>query len=218
MIGTSAVIALGGTSLLASPAAAADSEYDKHKKAIDEAQKKQREIRTGRPSANGWEMENATDKGGSVWTRPVPATEFDIATRIGEVEAVLVHVVQRFHYEIDTLRAGDVIGWQDPNQVNTKLPESNQASGTAVAIRPGSYPPGVRGGFFPHEKIVVRDILAELGGVVRWGGDDTKPYEALFYIDVPPDDHRLANIAADVQSSRKEPGSGAGTPGRVTSD
>lgn len=174
-------------------------------------------IHTGKPSANGWEMQKATDAAGDVWTRPLPGTGMALAVRLGDVERVLVHVVRRFHYEIDTLRPGDVVGWRRPAEVKARRPESNHASGTAVAIRPGSYPPGARGGFFSPELTVIRDILAELRGVVRWGGDDATSDEALFYIGVPPGDPALAAVAAQIEGWRTEPGAGAGAPVDVLS-
>ncbi|MFJ8440060.1 hypothetical protein [Kitasatospora griseola] len=82
------------------------------------------------------------------------------------------------------------------------LAESNQSSGTAVQIRPGSYPSGVRGGFYPLEVLTIRDILADCEGVVRWGGDDRVPDESLFYVDVAP----------TTGGSRTSPGSSASGP------
>src|SRR3954452_15266669 len=118
-------------------------------------------VRSGVLSRNGWEMEKVADDHGHIYTRPVPGTPLDgVRIRMGEVETVLVHVIRRFHYEIDELRKGDVIGWRTPHAVNRALAESNQASGTAVQIRPGFYPAGAHGGFFDHQLLVIRDILA----------------------------------------------------------
>ncbi|WP_432191510.1 hypothetical protein [Streptomyces sp. bgisy027] len=169
-------------------------------------------VSTGRPSLNGWEMENSADDGGEIWTRPVLGTPLDdVQVRMGEVETVLVHVVQRFHYEIDQLRRGDVEGWRHPGTVRKGLAESNLASGTAVHIRPGFYPSGLQGGFFPNQLVIVRDILADCEGVVRWGGDDRKPDEALFYVDVPPGDERLVRVANKIRLWAATPGRGAGS-------
>lgn len=168
---------------------------------------------TGRPSPNGWEMEKVTDGGGTIWSRPVPGTPLEgVTVRIGAPEAVLVHVIRRFHYEIDELRKGDVVGWRRPGAVRKGLPEGNQAFGTAVRIHPGHYPRGVKGGFFPQQEVVIRDILAELDGVVRWGGDDRKPDESLFYLAVKPGDRRPAGVVARLGRWRETPASGAGAP------
>ncbi|CAM5553536.1 hypothetical protein [Streptomyces afghaniensis 772] [Streptomyces afghaniensis] len=184
--------------------------------ALRSAQDRTRRVLAGSRSHNGWEMENVADDGGTVYTRPVPGTPLKgIAVRMGDVETVLVHLVRRFHYEVDGLRRGDVAGWHDPSGVGKGRPESNLASGTAVRIRPGFYPRGARGGFFPQQEVVIRDILAELDGVVRWGGDDPTPDESLFSIDVRPGDKRLAEVAARIRGWQLEPGAGAGAPVNV---
>lgn len=59
--------------------------------------------------------------------------------------------------------------------------------------------------------VVIRDILAELDGVVRWGGDDRKPDEALFYLTVGPGDRRLSEIAARLRRWDQQPDAGPGT-------
>ncbi|WP_369686988.1 hypothetical protein [Streptomyces somaliensis] len=139
-------------------------------------------------------METAADQGGSIATRPVPGTPVTgFQVRLGAVETVLVHLIRRFHYEIAELQPGEVVGWTAPDELQG--PARNLASGTAVRIRPGHYPPGVRGGFFPLELAVIRDVLTELDGVVRWGGDDRTVDEALFYLAVGPDHTRLEAIA-----------------------
>ncbi|MFE1252543.1 twin-arginine translocation signal domain-containing protein [Streptomyces fungicidicus] len=218
--GVAAAATLPFSEYLASPAHAADR-YAEPKHVRDAARRalaRHKRTRSGKPSPNGWEMELAADKGGSVWTRPVPGTPVEgVAVRIGDVETVLVHVVRRFHYEVDELRGGDVVGWRSPGTVRRGLAEANQASGTAVQIRPGHYPSGVKSGFFAPQQLVIRDILAELEGVVRWGGDDKKPDESLFYVAVKPDSPLLAEVAGKLRGWREEPGKGAGGPVDVQS-
>ncbi|WP_328871579.1 hypothetical protein OHT76_16445 [Streptomyces sp. NBC_00287] len=213
--GATAVATLPFSEYLASPAHAAGryAEPEHVRDAARRALARAKRTKSGKPSPNGWEMELATDKGGAVWTRPVPGTPIEgVAVRIGDVETVLVHVIRRFHYEVDELRKGDVVGWRSPNAVRRGLAESNQASGTAVQIRPGHYPSGVKGGFFTPQQLVIRDILAELEGVVRWGGDDKRPDESLFYLDVKPDSPLLAKVVRKLRGWQEEPGKGAGGP------
>lgn len=209
LAGAGAVLAVGGTAFLTRPATAADSKHRRNKANALRAQ--QKSVHTGETSLNGWEMQTSANSAGDIWTRPVPGTRAEVDVRIGTVEYVLVHLVQRFHYEIRELRAGDVTGWCAPERVQKRLPESNRASGTAVAILPGHYPPGVTGGFHPLELTVLRDILAELGGTVRWGGDDRTPDESLFYVAAAPKDALLAQVASRVKGWRKSPGTGPGT-------
>ncbi|MEV0924287.1 hypothetical protein AB0I99_04000 [Streptomyces spongiicola] len=202
-----------GSQALSLPAQAAGNgpEPDRFRKEIRRMQERNERVMTGLASKNGWEMEKVADAHGHIYTRPVPGTPLDgVQMRMAEVETVLMHVISRFHYEIDALRKGDVVGWRKPGSVRKGIAESNLASGTAVQIRPGSYPSGARGGFYPMEEFVVRDILAECEGVVRWGGDDNRPDESLFYIDVPPDDERLAKVAAKIRDWNYTPGRGSG--------
>lgn len=217
--GAAAVATLPLSRFLSSAYAAAGGPVPSRvRDAVSSAQDRTRRVLAGTRSRNGWEMENVADDGGSVYTRPVPGTPLaGVAVRMGDVETVLVHLVRRFHYEIDPLRKGDVTGWHAPSDVRKGRPESNLASGTAVRVRPGTYPAGVRGGFFPQQEVVIRDILAELDGVVRWGGDDRTPDESLFSLDVRPGDKRLAQVAARIRGWQLEPGAGAGAPVNVLS-
>ncbi|MFD9029742.1 hypothetical protein ACFVZW_01055 [Streptomyces sp. NPDC059567] len=159
--------------------------------------------RSGR-TANGW----------SVLDDPqafrIEGSDVVVALRGGEVATVLLHVARRFHYEIDTLTAGEIAGHTVSRTVKEAY-ESNYLSGTAIAIRPGGYPVGARDGFFSHELVVVRDILAECEGVVRWGGDEATPKESHFQIDVKPGDARLKALAARINGWSEAPSKGAGT-------
>ncbi|MEU3619338.1 hypothetical protein ABZ725_44655 [Streptomyces sp. NPDC006872] len=133
-----------------------------------------------------------------------------MALRIGAAATVLVHVVRRYHYEIDTLAHGEVIGFR-PADRTLKGYATNHASGTAVAIRPTWYPDGAKDGLFPHQLATVRDILEECQDVVAWGGDFRHPNESHFQIDVPPSDARLKRLADRIRGWEETPGQGAGT-------
>lgn len=207
--------AIGGAVVPALYAASAQSATDPRalrlQAAIRRIRARNDRVLTGRPSVNGWEMERVADDRGNIHGRDVVGTDLrGVQVRLGDVEAVLFHVVRRFHYEIDELRAGDVVGWRAPAAVRRREPESNLASGTAVRIRPGHYPAGVRGGFFPLQEAVIRDILASLDGVVRWGGDDPRPDESLFSVDVPPGDARLMAVGARLRGAEELPAARVG--------
>ncbi|MEL3945543.1 hypothetical protein [Streptomyces sp. LNU-CPARS28] len=165
-------------------------------------------------SANGWTVETRSNSVSTVWTRPVAGTGLEVDVRIGDVEAILVHVVRRFHYEIEEIPRVDLSGWQPLGKVSRDVPASNLASGTAVRIRPGSR---VKGGFFPLQEVVLRDVLADCEGVVRWAGDDEAVDESLFYVDVGPDDERVRRVADKFRAAEATPGRGAGAPVDVQS-
>ncbi|MFF1375696.1 hypothetical protein [Streptomyces sp. NPDC058308] len=164
----------------------------------------------GRLSENGWPVEEGADRGGAIWTRPVPGSPLSVPLRLGDVSTVLVHVVRRYHYEIDSLRPDEVMGFIPPSRAPRGY-ATNHSSGTALAIRPGWYPPGARGGLIEHHVAVVRDILAECRGVVAWGGTFQTPDESHFHIAVPPSDPRLRHVARRIHGWADVPGAGAGT-------
>lgn len=55
------------------------------------------------------------------------------------------------------------------------------------------------------------DVLAELQGVVRWGGDTESPEESAFFIEVPPGSAKLALVAETLGQWSITPGKGAWT-------
>ncbi|MEU8538762.1 hypothetical protein AB0C52_02005 [Streptomyces sp. NPDC048717] len=208
-----AAAALPYAEALASPAYAAEPRTYTFPEAVRagvaRAKARNERLLTGARSAGGWPMETAADQGGSIATRPVPGTPLaGLQLRSGAPESVLVHLVRRFHYEIAALQPGEAVGWSAP--AGLRGAARALASGTAVRIRPGHYPPGTEGGFFPVELAVLRDILAELGGVVRWGGDDRNVDESLFYLTVGPDDAKLASVAERIRVGAPTSGQSAG--------
>lgn len=158
-------------------------------------------------SANGWPLEQQANHISTVWTRPVPGSGLEVDIRIGDAEAILLHVVRRFHYEVEQLHSVDIAGWQAIDELTKNAPESNLASGTAVRIRPGA---AAQGSLFPLQEVVVRDILADCGGVVRWGGDDNPVDDSLFYLDRGPNSHEVRDLARKLRHGEVTTGQGAG--------
>jgi hypothetical protein len=160
---------------------------------------------SGARSANGWpvlkEARSFTIEGSG---RSVRLAD-------GDASVILLHVARRFHYEVDQLRAGDVTGHVTGRAVAEDY-ESNYLSGSALAIRPHAYPVGVKGGLYPMELVVVRDILAELDGVVAWGGDFATPKESHFEIAYKPGHPKVKGVARTIRGWMSGPGNeGAGT-------
>ncbi|MEV7186129.1 M15 family metallopeptidase [Kitasatospora sp. NPDC093102] len=210
-LGIGMVVASGGGSAFAVGAQAEPTAGEPGGSApVPEAlRKEQARVKTGKPSANGWEMENVVDDHGSVWTQPIAGSGVTVALRTGDVATVLTHVIRRFNYEIAMLGPDEVIGYREPGSFPTRH-ESNHASGTAVDIRPDWYPLGATDGYFAHQLEVLRDILADCEGVVRWGGDLKPVDQGHFQIDVPPGDQRLKAVADKIRRWNDEPGAGAG--------
>lgn len=158
-------------------------------------------------SENGWTIQANADLDSQVWTRSVAGTGLSVPVWIGDVEAILLHVIRRFHYEIEEIQPNDLVGWTPASKVRKRGPESNLASGTAVRIRPGAR---AKGGFFPLQELVLRDILADCDGLVRWGGDDREVDESLFSIAAGPRDERVSAVGARLRGWETSPGEGAG--------
>ncbi|MEH0399367.1 hypothetical protein ACIRVI_13995 [[Kitasatospora] papulosa] len=156
---------------------------------------------------NGWPVQANTDRDTQVWTRAVSGTGLSVPVWIGAPEAILLHVVRRYHYEVEGIRREELVGWQAADGLEAGAPESNLSSGTAVRVRPGA---SARGSLFPLQETVVRDILADCGGVVRWGADDTRADESLFYLDAGPRDPRVDTLAERIRLGEATPGRGAG--------
>jgi hypothetical protein len=123
----------------------------------------------------------------------------------GDAATILLHISRRFHYEIDELRKGDVHGHTAVRKIAQPY-ESNYLSGSAMAIRPDSYPVGVRGGYYPQQLLVIRDILAELDGAAVWGGDFQVPKEAHFEIAHQPGHPKVTGAARKIRSWTDGPG------------
>ncbi|MFG3406939.1 hypothetical protein [Streptomyces sp. NPDC048142] len=158
---------------------------------------------------NGWPVQANADHDTQVWTRAVAGTGLHVPVWIGDPEAILLHVVRRYHYEVAEIRSGELTGWQKAGGADTTSPGANTASGSAVRIRPGASAPG---SLFPLERTAVRDIVADCAGVVRWGGDDDRADESLFYLDAGPRDPRVRALADRLRESEAAPGQGAGHP------
>ncbi|MCC8250068.1 hypothetical protein [Saccharothrix luteola] len=169
------------------------------------------------PAASAAPPANPFARPDDLATYPVEGSNASVTLLSGPSAVVLLHVARRFHYEVGTLGADDITGYAEP-PAGTPF-AADYRSGTAIAIRPASYPAGATGGLFPHEVAIVRDVLAECEGVVRWGGDSRKtPKEGHFRVDVKPDDPALARVAGKIGGWTAAPDRGAPadpfTPGR----
>ncbi|MEU8980257.1 hypothetical protein [Streptomyces sp. NPDC048309] len=155
-------------------------------------------------SANGWPVLEQAER------FAVEGSGRTVELAKGDAAVILLYVARRFHYEIAPLREGDVLGHRRSRRIRERH-ESNQLSGTALTIRAHAYPAGVRGGLYPNELLVVRDILAELDGSVVWGGDLRSPKESHFEIALKPGHPKVKGVARRIGAWNAGPGDeGAG--------
>ncbi|MBM2622796.1 hypothetical protein JIG36_45580 [Actinoplanes sp. LDG1-06] len=152
---------------------------------------------------------------GAIATYPIAGARATVALH-RDAAAVLLHIARRWHYEIAPLDTGEggVTGWRADAPVEAGF-ESHYRSGTGIALYPRSYPLGGREKLWPHQELVVRDILLDVEGVATWGGDLTPAKAGHFHIAVPADDTTLAAVRARLDPLH-QPESRRQTAGAVT--
>ncbi|MEV0961230.1 hypothetical protein AB0J25_01175 [Streptomyces sp. NPDC049910] len=165
------------------------------------------------PSAVWWNVAHSANGWPVVEHAPEHRLEGAGGTRVsclgGDVATVLLHLARRYHYEVRAIGPRDVAGHTTARAIGPPY-ESNHLSGTAVTVFPSLYPAGAKGNVFPQDVATIRDILAELDGVVAWGGDQERAKESHFQIDVAPGDKKLAEVASRIRAWDPRPGAGAG--------
>lgn len=126
-------------------------------------------------SYNGWFASENPDAIGIV-PLVVAGEPFTPGVRGGDVKTVLQYVATQFHLRVEPLvrsdwHQADDWGWYYRANVNNPSVLSCHSSGTAIDINATRHPNG-RAGTFTYAQIrVIRAILSEVSGVVRWGGD-----------------------------------------------
>lgn len=134
-------------------------------------------------SQNGWRAGSREDLG--IQTFTVPGTAVRIPLMPGPAATVLLYLLARFDKEVEDLDTRETSGYRpedgstvpddwgyaERNIRGSETTLSNHASGTAADTNATQHPLGVRGTFTPAQVTAIRRILADLDGVVRWGGD-----------------------------------------------
>lgn len=201
-----------GTALavsLPSIALAKGTDFAARRRAVLAAGERARKrVSPGWRSANGFLAEARADAGGEIWTREVSGTPLTLALRDGDARTLLEYAVRRFHYEVAELGPDDATGFSA--DVPRRGALSNQASGTAVRLLPGRYPPGAEDGLFEHQVHVVRDILAGCDDQLAWGGDLSPRCEGYFYLVGTQGNQSLRKAGQARRARESTPGQKAG--------
>jgi hypothetical protein len=136
-------------------------------------------------SQNGWPA-SSNKRTISVELFKVAGVEFVGGVKAGDVADVLGYVLMRVHLEVEKLVPGWCWGWAY-RAVRAGSSLSNHASGTAVDVNAPVHPLGKRGTFSPQQRDRIRDVLSDVDGVVRWGGNyNGRPDEMHFEINAGP--------------------------------
>ena len=132
-------------------------------------------------SYNGWLASRTPADFGGLSALVVAGEPFAPGVRSGDVHTVLEYVAEQLHRRVEPVVASawhqaDDWGYNYRPNRNNPRSLSCHASGTAIDYNATRHPNGKRGTFTAGQVAEIRRILAEVGGVVRWGGDfkDTK--------------------------------------------
>ncbi len=131
----------------------------------------------------------------------------EVAGRVrrGDVALIFTYLIARFIVLVEPVReaAGqpqDDWGWASRPIRGKTTDLSNHASGTAIDLNATRHPLGKVGTFTPAQVRGIRTILAELDGVVRWGGDyPGRKDEMHFEINATP--ARVAQVARRLRAA-----------------
>lgn len=148
-------------------------------------------------SQNGWPA--SPDRGSiNVVGFDVNGVLFPGGVKAGDVSDVLHYVANQVDLRVEALREGWCWG-HNYRPVAGSAVVSNHASGTAIDINAPKHPRGARGTFSVLQRARIREILGEVQGAVRWGGDYTgTPDDMHFEINATPD--TVAMVAAALRT------------------
>jgi hypothetical protein len=135
-------------------------------------------------SYNGWAA-SRTPADIGVIPFVVNGVPFPGGVRSGDVETVFRHLVEQFARRVEALVTPGCWGYYYKQSANSVVLLSCHSSGTAIDVNAPRHPNGKRGTFTAAQVAQIRAILAELSGVVYWGGDawgDGTPDEMHFEI------------------------------------
>lgn len=147
-------------------------------------------------SQNGWPV--VTDSQRSKLTDPtVYGADFPNGWLKGDVDTIFRYLITRLHHEVEPIVPGSCWGWfVKPIEGSATI--SNHSSGTAIDYNAERHPMGVRDTYSSGDRSRIRAILADLDGVVRWGGTySTRPDDMHFEINAPASE--VARVAARIR-------------------
>lgn len=122
----------------------------------------------------------------------------------GDVAAVLGYVAEQFHRRVERLVSGWCWGhaYRPIRGQTTGL--SNHASGTAMDLNAPRHPQGRRGTFSAAAVREIRSILAEVGGVVRWGGEWSGSSVDEMHFEITGSRAQVAAVAARLRGPKED--------------
>jgi len=147
-------------------------------------------------SQNGWPVNPPRT------ARTVSGSTIRLTVADGPAGDVLMYVAAQFDQRVEDIDLNssrgelDDWGWADRPIIGSNQ-TSNHASATAIDLNATRHPLGARGTFNGAQVAQIHAILAEVGNVVRWGGDYTGRKDEMHF-EIDANHQRVADVAATV--------------------
>jgi hypothetical protein len=160
-------------------------------------------------SYNGWlASKNPADFGG-LEALVVDGESFAPGVRAGDVHDVFEYLATQMDLRVEPIYApgwhtADEWGYYYKPSANSPSLLSCHSSGTAIDYNATRHPNGKRGTYTAAQVATIRQILAELEGIVYWGGDawgNGTPDEMHFEIKTGVSAAAVARVAAKIRAN-----------------
>lgn len=132
-----------------------------------------------------------------------------IAVRKGDVATILVYVAKRFDSEVEPLKWPGNWGYAE-RPIRGSRTTSNHASGTAIDLNAPRHPLGKRGTFSKKQVRAIKKILADCGGVIRWGGNYVSRADEMHF-EINAGSAAVRRVAQAIRAGKKPGPSGGAT-------
>lgn len=143
---------------------------------------------------NGWSASSNKATIGVDANFNVDGVKFPGGVKSGDVATVLHYVAEQFHRRVEKLVDGWCWGYAY-RDVRGGASLSNHSAACAIDVNAPNHPLGKRGTFTPAEVYEIKKILAEVGGVVRWGGSFVSRADEMHF-EIVGDHAAVASAAA----------------------
>lgn len=155
-------------------------------------------------SQNGWPVIDRKANPELIATYTVPGTEVRLPLRVGNVATVLLYVAERWHNEVEPLHAGWCWGFAARLIRGSTTTASNHASASAIDLNAPAHPLATApaSNFTAKQITAIRKIVADLKGVVRWGGDYSGRKDGM-HLEINAGSARVAEAVQWIRAQRE---------------
>jgi hypothetical protein len=150
-------------------------------------------------SQNGWPVIHDPD---DLYRSTIHGVTFPNGVRPGDVQVVMDYLMDQLHHRVEELRAGECWGWF-VKTISGSSTYSNHSSGTAYDFNAPEHAYGAENTFSASQREEIRQILGELDGVVRWGGDYSGTKDEMHF-EVDDDAAAVARVADKIRAEEND--------------